>query len=32
MSFGRLASTVCPHVGGKADLSSATSAADCAGF
>jgi len=29
MSSGRLASTVCPHVGGKADLSSATSAADC---
>ena len=30
MSSGRLASTVCPHVGGKADLSSATSAANCA--
>ena len=30
MSSGRLASTVCPHVGCKADLSSATSAADCA--
>ena len=31
MSSGRLASTVCPHVGGKADQCSATSAADCAG-
>jgi len=30
MSSGRLASTVRPHVGSKADLSSATSAADCA--
>ena len=30
MSSGRLASTVCPHVGCKADLSSTTSAADCA--
>ena len=30
MSSGRLALTVCPHVRGKADLSSATSAADCA--
>ena len=28
MSSGRLASTVCPHVGGKADQCSATSAAD----
>jgi len=27
---GHLASTVCPHVGGKADPCSATSAADCA--
>jgi len=31
MSSGRLASTVCPHVGGKAEQCSATSAADCAG-
>ena len=31
MSSGRLASTVCPHVGGKADQCSAMSAADCAG-
>jgi len=31
MSSGRLASTVCPHVGGKADPCSATSAVDCAG-
>jgi len=30
MSSGRLASTVCPHVGGKADLCSATTATDCA--
>jgi len=30
MSSGRLASTVCPHVGCKADQCSATSAADCA--
>ena len=30
MSSGRLASTVCPHVGGKADLCSTTSATDCA--
>ena len=30
MSSSRLASTVCPHVGGKADLSSATWATDCA--
>ena len=30
MSSGHLASTVCPHVGGKADQCSATSAADCA--
>jgi len=30
MSSGRLASTVCPHVGCKADLSSATTATDCA--
>jgi len=30
MSSGHLASTVCPHVGGKADLSNTTSAADCA--
>ena len=30
MSSGHLASTVCPHVGGKADLSSTMMAADCA--
>jgi len=30
MSSGRLASTVCPHVGGKADPCSETTAADCA--
>jgi len=30
MSSGCLASTVCPHVGGKTDQCSATSAADCA--
>ena len=29
MSSGRRASTVCPHVGGKADHCSATTAADC---
>ena len=31
MSSGRSASTVCPHVGAKADQCSETSAADCAG-
>jgi len=30
MSSSHLASTVFPHVGGKADQCSATSAADCA--